>query len=136
MLFGGRPIPERPLWMRALIVLVVVSVAIPLVQIAFAQRAAFGLGPRKLTAEQTARELPSRLYFVPRNHPGRDVRCEEHSRTSDASSGRAGAWDYICTFVARPDVSQQRLKVGVRVGHEHITDVSSPYELDVPYVRW
>jgi hypothetical protein len=135
VLIGGRPIPERPLWVRFVIVLAAISFAIPLVKFAYAQRAAFGILPRKLTAEQTAAALPARLYWAPPNDPRRDVRCEEHSRTSDSSSGRTGAWDYICTFVPRPEVSQKRLKVGVRVRHDAITDVSTQYELDAGYVK-
>jgi hypothetical protein len=135
MLIGGRPLPERPLWVRMLTVLILLSIAIPLAKFAVAQRAAFGIVPRKMTAEETAAALPARLYWAPQNDPRRDVRCEEHSSTSDSSHGRAGAWDYICTFVPRPEVSQKRFKVGVRIGHERITDVSSPYELEARYVR-
>ena len=109
--------------------------SIPFVKFAYEQRAAFGILPRKLTAERTAAALPARLYWAPQNDPRRDVRCEEHSRTSDSSSGRTGAWDYICTFVPRPEVSQKRLKVGVRVRHDAITDVSTQYELDAGYVK-
>jgi hypothetical protein len=32
-------------------------------------------------------------------------------------------------------VSQKRLKVGVRVRHDAITDVSTQYELDAGYVK-
>jgi hypothetical protein len=120
---------------RALTVLILLSVAIPLVKFAIDQRSAFGIVPRKMTAEQTAAALPARLPWAPQSDPRRDVRCEEHSRTSDWSPGRAGAWDYICTFVPRPEVSQQRLKVGVRVRHDAITDVSSEYVLEARYVK-
>lgn len=122
--------------MRGLTVLLMVAFAIPLVQLAFAQRGALGLGPRKLTAEQTASLLPGRLYFGPPNDPRRDIRCEDHARTSDAADGRTGAWDYICTFAPDPNATQRRVKVGVRVGHERITDVSSQHELDARYVKW
>jgi hypothetical protein len=121
--------------MRLVIVLMFISVAIPIGRFAFAQLPAFGIGPRQMTAEQTAAALPARLYWLRRDDPRRDVRCEEHSRTSDWSPARNGAWDYICTFVPQPEVSQKRNKVGVRVGREGITFVSSSYELETRYVK-
>lgn len=134
MLVGGRPLPQRPLWVRALTVIVIVAAGIPLAQLAYEWRAPLGLGPRKLSAEETARLLPARLYFP--NAARGDLRCEDHARTPDAADGRTGAWDFICTFAPDPNATHRRLKVGVRVGPERITDVSSPHELDAKYVKW
>lgn len=86
MLIGGRPLPERPLWVRLLTIVLV-------------------------------------------------LRCDEHRKTTDWSPGRNGAWDYVCTCVPQSNISQQRLKVGVRVGHEAITDISQPYMLEAPYIK-
>jgi len=134
VLFGGRPLPERPLWVRLLIIVMFLGVAVPLARFAFTQLPALGLA-RKMTAEETAAALPSRLSWLPRNDAGRDIRCDEHRQTSDWSPERAGAWDYICTFAPQPRVSQKRVKVGVRVNHEGIAEMSAVYDLDARYVK-
>ena len=132
VLIGGRPLPERPLWVRLLTILIVLSAVTPLVKFAYAQLPVLGINrPAKLTAEQTAAALPARLAYRAID----DLRCVEHSRTTDASPGRAGAWDYVCTFVRQPPWNQQRFKVGVRVDHDTITDVSQLYDLEARYIK-
>lgn len=98
---------------------------------------AFGVGaPAKLTAEQTAAALPHRAALVPpRPDPRRDLRCEDHARTPDARNGREGAWDYLCTYIRRPDTGPERVQVGVRVDHHAIKEMSQEYALDAPHVR-
>jgi hypothetical protein len=134
MLFGGRPLPERPLWVRALTVAIFLAILIPFAKNAVGVLPAFGIGaPRKLSAADTAEALKSRLFGPPYD-PRRDLRCEEHSKTSDATPERIGAWDYICTFGLQP-ISSKRMKVGVRVTDKGIETISQRYELTEPYVK-
>jgi hypothetical protein len=135
MLFGGRPIPKQSGPGRLLMILVLLSFLIPMGKFAVQQLPAFGMGRAKMSAERTALHLPRRLPWYPQNDPRRSVECKDYRITSDWTPDREDAWDYICTFVPQPRVSQQRLKVGVRVNHQTITHVSDQYELDVRYVK-
>lgn len=136
VLFGGRPLPERPLWVRLLTIVIVISAALPLLRFAISRLPAFGINrPSKMTAEETAAALPRRMPWKPANDPARDVRCEQYGKARDGSRGRTGGWDYVCTFVAQPKSSQARLKVGVLVGHDAIKLVSPPHELEAPRIR-
>lgn len=135
MLIGGRPLPRFPWWVRLLIILALLSTA-PFVGVAIKRLPASGIKrPAKLTAEETAAALPKHLPLRPVDESARDIRCVEQSQTGDASRPRAGAWDYVCTFVAQPKTSSARLKVGVRVGSEGITCVSLPYGLKARHIR-
>lgn len=65
-----------------------------------------------------------------------DIRCQEHQETTDWSPERNGAWDYVCTIVAQPrSDNPKQVKVGVRVRHDSITDVSQPHEPEMRYIR-
>ena len=120
MLFGGNPLPERPMWLRLLTVAMVLSVAWPLI------------GPTldslqdqflKMSADDT--EVYLSVYPLRANTaigPDRDVRCEPGN----------DSWDYICTFAYRNSL---RGKVGVRVGHDHVKVVSIPHPLDARHIR-
>jgi hypothetical protein len=115
-----------------LTILIVLSAAAPLMKFAYAQLPVLGINrPAKLTAEETAAALPARLQW----RTVRDLRCEAHRQSTDWSPGRNGAWDYICTFVPQLVPHPRPLKVGVRVSHESITDISSSYELEARYVK-
>jgi hypothetical protein len=132
VLFGGRPLPERPLWLRLLIVVVVIWAFTPLIRFAYERRSIFGINsPAKMTAEATAVALPKRLQWT----SVQNVRCEDHRQTTDWSPGRSGAWDYVCTFVPQLVQNPRTLKVGVRVEHQSIKDVSSSYELQERYIK-
>lgn len=137
VLIGGRPLPERPLWLRLLIVAVVLVGVAPLIKGAYAALPAFGINrPAKMTAEQTARALAARMPGIPANDPHRQVRCEEHARTTDWTPARNGAWDYICTVYPQAKSEQNGMRFGVRVGHDTITDRSSPHALADGYIRF
>ena len=130
MLIGGRPLP------RLLAVAILLSAAAPFIRPAISALPLFGINrPAKMTADETAAALPRRLGWAPAKTPQLDVRCEEHKRTTDWTPERNGAWDYVCTFSQPSTVSPKRLKLGVRVGHDTITDVSQPYELDALYLK-
>jgi hypothetical protein len=88
-----------------------------------------------MRAEETAAALPRRLGWAPAKAPELDVRCQEHQRTTDWTQQRNGAWDYVCTFAPPQKSSPKRFKLGVRVAHDTITEVSQPYELDAPVIK-
>jgi hypothetical protein len=130
MHLGGRPLP------RLLAVAILLSAAAPFIRPAISALPLFGINrPAKMTAIETAAALPRRLGWARATAPELDVRCEEHERTTDWTPERKGAWDYVCTFAPPPKSSPKRFKVGVRVGHDTITDVSQPYELDARYIK-
>jgi hypothetical protein len=132
MLIGGRPLPERPPWVRLLTVAILLGAIAPLIRPAISALPLFGINrPDKMTAEETAAALPRRLSW----RLVKDIRCEEHKRTTDWTPERTGAWDYVCTFVAQQKSGPKGLKVGVRVGHETITELSPYYDLEARYIK-
>ena len=121
MLFGGRPLPERPLWLRVLIVAVVLIVCAPLIKSSTASVLDRFL---KMSAEETAHALASQPRWGGATVGARDFQCEPG----------ASGWHYVCTYLESPRVSQKRVKVGVHVGRSSITQVSLPHELNARYI--
>jgi hypothetical protein len=121
MLFGGRPLPARPLWLRVVIVAVVLIVCAPLIKASTAVLLDRFL---KMSAEETARVLASHPRWGGATVGARDFRCEP---------GAAG-WHYVCTYLEQPRISQKRVKVGVHVDRRSITQLSLPHELNARYI--
>lgn len=124
MLFGGRPLPKLPLWVRLLIALAVLTAFLPTIK---SVAEVLPLPFVKMTAKQTERALATThpLWGNP-SGPERDVRCEKGTDN----------WDYVCTLVVYPaKSSQKRVKVGVRVGYESLKQVSPPHDLDTRYIK-
>jgi hypothetical protein len=121
MLFGGRPLPKRPLIVRLLIVGIVICLAAPIIGFSAA-----GLLDQfaKMSSDEVEAQLASHPLWGATAGPQRDIRCEDGTR----------GWDYICTFAYRPQLSPKRMKVGVNVGHRSISYVSPPHELDARYI--
>jgi hypothetical protein len=133
VLFGGRPLPKLPTWVRVLIFLAFLRAALPLGKFALTQLPAMGFTLKhKMTAEQTVAALARQRGWE--NASKRTIRCQDHAQTTDWSPERNGAWDYICTF-GDPG-SPQGMKIGVRVGPDSIVATSSAYPLDAGYVKW
>ena len=125
MLFGGRPLPERSLTVRLLIIGVVLFAAWPIVTSAFA-----ALSDRfaKMPANEVEAALDKHPLWGATPAPARNTRCERST----------GNWDYVCTFVyatARGASTPKRMKVGVRVGSGKITRVSPPHDLSAKHIR-
>jgi hypothetical protein len=132
VLFGGRPLPERPFWVRALTVVALLGLIIPLARSAYRHLPLFWPKRDTLTAEQTAAALPRHLPYRPFDAKGRDIRCEANAGSNGSPNP---PWDFICTFVPNPDASSKRLKVGVSVRADQIAHVSRPEELDARRIR-
>jgi hypothetical protein len=115
MLFGGRELPERPLWLRLLTIAFVLSVAAPVIRPGVA---ALQDQFSKMSAEEAAAQLGKRSLWGAMPASDRDVRCEPGS----------DGWDYVCSYFYQS--KQHRLKVGVRVGHGSLTSVSVPHEIN------
>jgi hypothetical protein len=115
VLFGGRELPERPLWVRLLTVALVLYVAWPVVKPGVASLQDMFL---KMSAEEAASQLGRRRsLFGPMPAPDPDVRCEPGS----------DGWDYVCSYNYQSKL--HRVKVGVLAGHESLTRISAPHEM-------
>ena len=125
MLIGGNPLPERPLWVRLLIVAMVLSAASPLIKSTAATLQDQFL---KMNAADTAVHLSTYPGLSMLSGRERRVQCEP---------GLDG-WDYVCTYANGVNgVKQLRRKVGVRVGHRSVTMVSAPHALEERRItRW
>jgi hypothetical protein len=114
MLFGGRELPERPLWVRLLTVAAVLSMAAPLIR--------FSVGTLqdqflKMNLEDTQAVLASHP-FTSAVGPDRDPSSASRNPDVRCEPGSDG-WDYFCSYTK----SGHRLRVGVRVGHRSIQQV-------------
>src|SRR5262245_114774 len=115
MLFGGRELPERPLWVRLLTIAFVLSVAWPVIKPGVTSLQDMFL---KMSAEETATLLARHPVGGPMPAADRDTRCEPGS----------DGWDYVCSFNYQS--KQHRMKVGVQVGHQSFTRVSALHEMN------
>ncbi len=114
MLFGGRELPERPLWVRLLTVAAVLSVAAPLIR--------FSVGSLqdqylKMSLEETQAVLAAHPFTKPVG-PDRDLPSSTRDPEVRCEPGADG-WDYFCSYT----YGGHRLRVGVRVGHQSIQQV-------------
>jgi hypothetical protein len=114
-------------------VIVLLGLLVPLARSAYRYLPLFWIKRDTLTAEQTAAALPRHLPYRPIDAEGRDIRCEANPG-SDGSPNPP--WDFICTFVPNPKISQKRLKVGVTVRQDEIAHVSPVHELDARRIRY
>jgi len=125
MLFGGRPLPDRPPALRLVIILLVIYAASRSSTIRLSGDL---LMDRflKMSPEQVEVKLASVPLWGAAPGPERDVQCEPATR----------GWDFICSFAYGPKALSKRLKVGVRVGRASIQKVSTPHELDARHIAW
>jgi len=115
MLFGGRDLPERPLWVQLLTIAAVLSMAAPLIR--------FSVGTLqdqflKMNLEDTQPVLASH-FFTSSVAPDRDPSSASRNPDMRCEPG-SGGWDYFCSYTNRIG---HRLRAGVRVGHRSIQQV-------------